>query len=255
MKREWFAFPKFGGRSRPSTLPPDLRLYAIGDIHGRLDLLSRLHHLIREDAGRRGGDATNRIVYLGDYVDRGFESRGVIDALLAPMAGFERIFLMGNHEEAVLRFLEEPGFGPAWYAVGGDATLISYGVHLSRDLKTTEQRFLKARNDLAAQLPAEHLAFLRGLNLCHEVDPYFFVHAGVRPQRPLQRQTQEDMLWIRDEFLLWDGGFEKIVVHGHTPTDKPEIRKHRIGIDTGAYATNVLTCLVLEGEERRFLST
>lgn len=255
MKFDWLPFLKSGKSKAQRALPPDLRLYAIGDIHGRLDLLTRIHDQIREDAGRAPETQTKRIIYLGDYIDRGLESRGVIDALLEPFPGFERVFLMGNHEEALLRFLEEPEFGRMWYGVGGDATLISYGVHLSRELRTQEERFEKARSDLDARLPAEHRAFMERLDLCYDADPYFFVHAGVRPERPLHRQTREDLLWIRDEFLLWDGAFEKIIVHGHTPTDEPEIRRNRIGIDTGAYATNTLTCLVLEGEERRFLST
>lgn len=255
MKFDWLPFLKSGKSTTPKALPPDLRLYAIGDIHGRLDLLARMHDLIREDARHASEGATKRIIYLGDYIDRGLDSRGVIDALLEPIPGFERVFLMGNHEEALLRFLEEPEFGPMWCSVGGDETLMSYGVHLSRELKSQEERFEKARGDLDAQLPAEHRAFLQRLDLCHDVDPYFFVHAGVRPQRPLSRQTRDDLLWIRDEFLLWDGAFEKIIVHGHTPTNEPEVRPNRIGIDTGAYATSALTCLVLEGTERRFLST
>lgn len=237
--------------ARPAV-PAGLRVYAIGDIHGRLDLLEDLHAQIRRDLAV-GAPLQAVLVYLGDYVDRGLHSKEVVNLLInGPLPAGRAIFLKGNHEEAFLDFLGDPGFGMVWRNFGGLETLHSYGVPEAARLATVDQ-FLLAHRSLQESLPAAHLTFLRSLRLNVSFGDYFFAHAGVRPGVPLDRQSDEDLLWIRDQFLDSAEDFGKIVVHGHTPEAEPVIRANRIGIDTGAYMTGVLTALVLEGTTRRFL--
>jgi serine/threonine protein phosphatase 1 len=245
----------FGGRGRAEpSAPPGTRLYAIGDIHGRADLLRALTALIRDDARRRQAPR-NVAVYLGDYVDRGPHSRDVIDLLRSePLPGFEHIHLRGNHEDVMLRFLVDISVGPSWLAFGGRETLQSYGVDAPFP-EAAPDELERAQRALAQRLPAEHLAFLRGLRLLHQEGDFCFVHAGVKPGVPLDRQREQDLLWIRDEFLASNAEFGRIVVHGHSISPVPEVRRNRIGIDTGAFRTDRLTCLVLEGAERSFLQT
>jgi len=234
-------------------VPAGSRIYAIGDMHGRLDLLERLRTVIVEDAKWHPVDR-KIVVYLGDYVDRGPDSRGVVDLLAREkLPGFESVFLKGNHEDSMLQFLVDPGIAASWFAYGGDATLYSYSVRPPDPRKIDE--LLAAQKAFVEALPPEHLDFLRALKLVHIEGDYAFVHAGFRAGVPIEFQTPEDMMWIRNEFLSSDADFGKIAVHGHTITDRPEIRPNRIGIDTGAFATGTLTCLVLEGSERRFLMT
>lgn len=231
------------------------RVYAVGDIHGRLDLLQQLHALIRADSETRPPAARQTVVYLGDYVDRGHQSRDVVDELLAdPLAGFETVHLKGNHEDVFMRFLDDVTLGPSWFSFGGSATALSYGVTLpptGDDLS----RFEAVRQKLLRQVPQAHVDFLTGLPVSHLSGDYFFAHAGVRPGRPLAEQSPDDLLWIRDEFLRRRDDFGAVVVHGHSISGQPDVRANRIGIDTGAYATNTLTCLVLEGTSQRFLRT
>jgi serine/threonine protein phosphatase 1 len=234
-------------------VPAGSRIYAIGDMHGRLDLLERLRMAIVEDAKRHPVER-KVVVYLGDYVDRGPVSRGVVDLLARDkLPGFESVFLKGNHEDSMLQFLVDPGVAPAWMTYGGDATLYSYGVRPPDPRKIDE--LLAAQKAFTEALPREHLKFLCALKLVHIEGDYAFVHAGFRTGVPIEFQAPGDMMWIRDEFLGSNADFGKIAVHGHTITDRPEIRPNRIGIDTGAFATGTLTCLVLEGTERRFLAT
>ena len=241
------------GRSPPSA-PPETRIYAIGDIHGRADLLRTLNGLIRDDAASRRAPRSV-VVYLGDYVDRGPHSREVIDLLLAaPPAGFEHIHLRGNHEDFMLRFLADVSVGPSWLSNGGRETLESYGVDPPGLFAGTDALELALRA-LAARLPAAHVEFLRSLRLLHEEGDFCFVHAGVRPGVPLEQQREQDLLWIRDEFLSSNAEFGRIVVHGHSITPVPDVRRNRIGIDTGAFRSERLTCLVLEGSEWAFLQT
>ena len=240
---------------RPSSAAPaGSRLYAVGDIHGRADLLASLLEQIAADAARHPG-AAKRLIFLGDYVDRGPASRAVIDLVLrdAP-PGLETVPLMGNHEEMMLRFLEDIAVGRTWMMNGGDATLRSYGVDPPTMFSGTS-RLQEAQQDFAARLPARHRSFLEGLAISHTEGDYLFVHAGVRPGVALERQHPQDLLWIRDEFLGSDRDFGKLVVHGHSISRAPEFRPNRIGIDTGAYRSGQLTCLVLEGTERRLLTT
>lgn len=248
---------RFGKTSKPlgedSRVPDGLRVYAIGDIHGRSDLLRELHELIQNDA-RSCVTANKSIVYLGDYVDRGLDSKGVIDTLLKPLEGFDCVHLKGNHEDTLLRYLDDYTMGMRWFPIGGDATVMSYGVRLPKGLSAKE-REAHMWSEFQANIPADHLSFFSGLNLMHRVGDYAFVHAGVRPGTPIDQQNPTDLMWIRDSFLDCKDNFGAVVVHGHSTARKPEIRLNRIGIDTGAYATNILTCLVLEGATRRFLTT
>jgi serine/threonine protein phosphatase 1 len=242
-------------RPVPAQAPAGRRIYVVGDIHGRADLLRQLHAMIRADSAQH----RNRhpvVVYLGDYVDRGLESRQVIDMLLdEPLQGFEQIHLLGNHEQAMLDFLEDPTIGPAWLYYGGAATLYSYGINAQAKPPEGTERFSHLSAELARQLPARHLRFLRRLALHHSEGDYLFVHAGIRPGIPIERQQPEDILYIRDEFLNFAETYGHIVVHGHTITNDPDVRPNRIGIDTGAFATGRLTSLVLDGPDRRFLQT
>jgi diadenosine tetraphosphatase ApaH/serine/threonine PP2A family protein phosphatase len=237
------------------AVPEGHRIYAIGDIHGRADLLRQLHALIAEDAASAVENIQKTVVYLGDYVDRGLESKTVIDLVAAdPPADMAAVRLKGNHEETMLYFLDDVTIGPAWFAMGGDATAYSYGVGLPKGLPQ-KARFDHAWHELHQRLPAAHLSFLTDLQLSYTAGDYMFVHAGVRPDVALDRQNAEDLLWIRDEFLSATTGWDKVIVHGHSASHRPQSLPQRIGVDTGAYATNVLTSLVLEGRERRFLST
>jgi serine/threonine protein phosphatase 1 len=251
---DWLRRHRRRAADKPAPrVPPGSRVYAIGDIHGRADLLIDLHGAILADA--ESAPERRVIVYLGDYVDRGLQSRMVVDMLIGdPLPGFERVHLKGNHEAALLDFLDDASVGPGWVQYGGAATLMSYRAsHPASD--AAESAFAVSQRELAERLPPDHLAFFRNLSLSHEEADYFFVHAGVRPGVPLSEQSADDLIWIRNEFLDCKEAFERIVVHGHTITEEPDVRRNRIGIDTGAFATGRLTCLVLEGTERRFLFT
>jgi len=234
-------------------VPDGRRIYAVGDIHGRHDLLSRLHRLIAEDAAAAA--ARNTLVYLGDYVDRGPASRQVLDRLAGdPPPGFDAVFLKGNHDDFLLRFLEDGAAADTWLANGGVATLASFGIE-GMGPRPDPDALAGIRRDLAGRLDAAHRGFLGRLRPCHVVGDYLFVHAGVRPGIPLAGQDPFDLMWIRGPFLEWDGPFGHFVVHGHTIAPVPDVRPNRIGIDTGAYFSGRLTCLVLEGDSRRFLQT
>lgn len=240
----------------PAAVPDGVRVYAIGDIHGSAHLLDALMDRILIDADLHSTPERQVLVFLGDYVDRGMESPRVLDTLIAgPPAGFEQVCLMGNHEEAMFGFLEDIKVGPMWLRNGGGETLLSYGVSLPSDIAGMNERMEAARLSLREKLPAAHRDFLRGLALFHIEGDYLFVHAGVRPQVALADQHRNDLLWIRNEFLHSKADFGHVVVHGHTIDREPQVRANRVGIDTGAYATGVLTCLVLEGTDRRFLQT
>jgi serine/threonine protein phosphatase 1 len=236
----------------PPRAPEGTRVYAIGDIHGRADLLRALHQLIHEDAYERQAPR-NVVVYLGDYVDRGPASAEVIDILLdEPLPGFERVHLAGNHEDTIIRFLSDTSVAGMWLEYGGAATLHSYGV---KPPAKSDAELRRAQEELRESIPERHLRFMRELKLTHCEGDWFFVHAGVKPGVPLEAQQPKDALWIRGEFLGCEDDFGKIVVHGHTVTQEPDVRRNRIGIDTGAFMSGCLTCLVLEGERWSFLQT
>lgn len=246
-KSRWTADP---------AVPAGTAVYAVGDIHGRADLLADLHRRI-EAASDRGSVADRRlIVYLGDYVDRGEDSAGVVDLILDQVPpGFEVVALLGNHERLMLEFLDDVRRGPLWLRNGGDATLASYGVDPGRGAYLDAGPLLALQAGLRERLPERHLEFLRSLRLTHAEGDYFFAHAGVRPGVALEEQQEEDLIWIRDLFLNSKADHGRIVVHGHTIRPEPEFRPNRIGIDTGAYYTGHLTCLALEGTKRRIIST
>jgi serine/threonine protein phosphatase 1 len=233
------------------TLNEKTRLYVIGDIHGRLDLLDRLIDAIKRDAGEYGNDCLT--VTLGDYIDRGPNSRGVIERLLANPFPGNYIAIKGNHEALLENFLDEPSIGGRWRHLGGLETLHSFGVPVAQLM--VGRNYDQAAEQLRTALSLEHTKFLASLKTSLTVGRYFLCHAGVRPGVPLERQSEEDLLWIRDEFLSSRMDFGKIVVHGHTPTEEPEVLSNRINIDTGAFATGRLTCVVLEGESHRFITT
>ncbi|MFC1778069.1 metallophosphoesterase family protein [Pseudomonadota bacterium] len=234
------------------SLPPGRRLYCVGDIHGRLDLLEELHAMIREDAA--GFSGSKAVVYLGDYIDRGSQSSQVLDLLIAnELMGFETVYLAGNHEQSMVDFLEEPRSVAAWLTYGGQVTLLSYGVGLGR--LVSQQNLEVLRDELEVKVPQSHLDFLRSCRLMYTEGSYCFVHAGIRPGVPLDQQVSHDLLWIREEFIRSEACHEHIVVHGHTITDEVEWLPNRIGIDTGAYETGLLTALVLEGKQQRLLQT
>lgn len=237
-------------------MPPGHAVYAVGDIHGRADLLDALLTRIAADAARHPADAARTLVFLGDYIDRGTSSRGVVERLLSdPLPGFATVRLLGNHEEALLDFVDDREGGMDWLGYGGLETLMSYGVPL-RALPTSPDRAAELRAALVAALPPEHLAFYRNCTLHHAVGDYVFVHAGVRPGVPLERQDRRDLLWIRDEFLRAANPLPgKVVVHGHTICDLPQDRGSRINVDTGAFVSGRLTCLVLRDRRRQFLGT
>ena len=248
---------KFSARPQAEPLAPEMtagtRLYAIGDIHGRVDLLRSLHQMIREDLVRKTPERAV-VVYLGDYIDRGEASSEVVEELLArPLDGVERVHLMGNHEWAMLGFLENPVGYLDWLEFGGRATLGSYGAPQPDpgDPASIEA----AHQALHRNLPKPHLRFLKGLSSSYEEGGYFFAHAGVRPGVPLANQSERDLMMIRDSFTRSCENFGKMVVHGHTISAAPEFRPNRIGIDTGAFATGCLTCLCLEGAGHRLLQT
>ncbi|HZP08816.1 metallophosphoesterase family protein [Methyloceanibacter sp.] len=237
------------------SLPEGQLLYAVGDIHGRSDVLRQLLEAIAADAASATGVERRTLVFLGDYVDRGPDSKGVIDMLLKELPErFDANFLKGNHEALLLGFLYGATPLEHWLINGGEATMASYGVDVSglADSRASEEDWRSAFRDA---LPAAHLAFFKRLELIFPAGDYLFVHAGLRPGVPLSAQREADLIWIREPFLDHTGSFGKIIVHGHTPAREPDTRSNRIGIDTGACFTGRLTALRLQGNSRRFLQT
>lgn len=235
------------------AVPAGLRVYAIGDIHGRADLLTRLMEMIEAD-NRALPKAEVVLVFLGDYIDRGPGSREVVSLVKGPHPMADRIVrLRGNHEEALLGFIEAPEEWRAWLDYGGMATLLSYGVRIAPAMPAQERLASMAKQ--LAQGAAEHRSFYESLTLSETIGDYFFVHAGVDPETRLADQKASDLTTIREPFLDWGRPLEKVVVHGHSIAHSVEFRGWRIGIDTGAYATGHLTCLVLEGSQTRILAT
>lgn len=228
------------------------RVYCIGDIHGCVDLLANIHQLIIEDSKAYTGEKI--AVYLGDYIDRGLHSKEVVDLLLnKPLTGFKSIYLRGNHEQVLLDFLNfDPNIATQWFNFGGQATFFSYGVSIAGI--PFGKKLIQLQKDLADKIPTEHLSFYTQLNFYYECGDYFFVHAGIKPKVSLKRQSELDMMWIRDEFLNSNARYTKMIVHGHSITDEAVILPNRIGIDTGAYMSGKLTCLVLEGDKKRFIT-
>ena len=233
-----------------APLPDTGRLYVIGDIHGRSDLLDRMVGEIANDLTARP-IAASLVVTVGDYVDRGPDSRGVIERLLRNPFPTRLIALKGNHEVLLEGFLLDPQVADHWRRYGGLETLQSYGVPVGDVMRGKE--YLAAARALAHAVPAEHFDFLGALRTSLTVGKYCICHAGVRPGVPLDRQTEEDLLWIREPFLDSRADFGKIVVHGHTPAEQPELLPNRINVDTGAFMTGRLTCAALDADGVRFI--
>jgi serine/threonine protein phosphatase 1 len=228
-------------------LPPGERVYAIGDIHGLSRALDALLARIDRDLAERPADRVTE-VFLGDYIDRGPDSRGVVERLLTdPPPGRARVCLMGNHEDAMLRALATPEAIPRWLAFGGEATLASYGVTPLRTPAATHERAVAA-------VPEAHRRFLAGLPRRHRIGDLLLVHAGIRPGIALADQDEEDLIWIREEFLDFPGPLPLHVVHGHTPAPAPERKPWRTNVDTGAVYGGRLTAAAFEGDSVRFLS-
>jgi serine/threonine protein phosphatase 1 len=256
MRRRSGTFIRPPPSAEAAAIPPGHAVYAVGDIHGRADLLETLLRRIAAESEHRPDDATRSLIFLGDYIDRGALSYSVVERLLQdPLPGFTTVRLLGNHEEAMLEFLEGRSDGRDWLSFGGLETLLSYGVPI-RGFPDTAQRAAALRDGLREAVPHAHLDFLRTCTLHHTIGDYVFVHAGVRPGVALEEQSRADLLWIRDDFLRDRSPLPgKVVVHGHTISDLPQDLGHRINIDTGAFASGRLTCLALRGARRQFIST
>jgi len=233
----------------PAVLPPGQRVYAVGDVHGCADRLDLMHAAIADDLARRPvADAL--VIHLGDLIDRGPDSAGVIARLLQPFpcAGIKPphvASLLGNHEDMLLATLAsgDRRHAAQWLANGGE-TLASWKISWRDTPREWE-----------AAIPPAQLGFLRGLPLIHRVGGYAFVHAGLRPNTPLAEQARHDLLWIREPFLSFAGTLPAVAVHGHTPEERPAVRPHRIGVDTGAVMAGPLTCAVLQTNQVGFLQT
>jgi serine/threonine protein phosphatase 1 len=237
-----------------ARVPDGVRIYAIGDIHGRNDLLQELLAQIDADDVLRG-PADTTIIFLGDLMDRGADSAGVIETAMALKAAGKKVrFLMGNHEEVFVRACRknDPKITRFFLRIGGEATVLSYPItrmeYMTLDMEQLSER-------LGSLVPEAHLDFIDSFEDQIVIGDYAFVHAGIKPGVPLSEQKVSDLRWIREEFVDQRGDLEKVVVYGHTIYDDVEERGSRIGIDTGAYASDKLTALALEGGERWYLQT
>lgn len=234
---------------RDARAPDGMRIYAIGDVHGRDDLLAAMHDRIdAEIADDRPADW--RIIHLGDFCDRGPDTKAVFDRVIARSINRRILSIMGNHEAGMLDFLAEPLPHGLFVNHGGEATALSYGIEIDFETEAGRQ---EARDRLLATIPQAHLDFMAALPRSVTFGDYFFCHAGIRPGVPLQSQDPEDLIWIRKEFLASTQLYEKIIVHGHSPSSKPEVLPNRINVDTGAVKTGVLTAIVLEGTTKRVI--
>jgi serine/threonine protein phosphatase 1 len=240
--------PAAPSRSVNASAPADTRIYAVGDIHGRADLLSEITARIDDDIRRRP-IAHAVEVYLGDYIDRGPHSRTVIDLLAVRLVANRAVCLRGNHEAVMEGFLQDPAILQYWLPLGGMQTLASYGIELRDETETASDlrlRFLDA-------FPRAHELFMQCLRNQFSCGDFLFVHAGIRPEIPIEQQDVNDLIWIRNEFLESTRKHQRFVVHGHTPVPHPDIRHNRINIDTGAWRTGTLTCIAIEGSTILFL--
>lgn len=236
-----------------SRIPNDLRVYAIGDVHGQLSLLTNLYAKIENDLYIHPID-DYRIVFLGDYIDRGPDSAGCVELLIKLMAKNSKVIcLKGNHEFKLLQFLSDPlNIADSFFTYGGLECVLSYGVDMERFSGEANQ-ILQVCAELEQHLPAHHTCFYTQLGTTVSFGDYMFVHAGVRPGVALDQQSAHDLIWIRSDFIPHQGLYEKVIVHGHTPAYPMEILPNRINVDTHAYETGVLSCIVLEGTDYRVI--
>ena len=229
--------------------PENMRLYAIGDVHGRLDLLEKMQARIRDEI-ERDKPADWRVIHLGDYVDRGPQSREVIELLMAACARESRfVALAGNHDHGLIEFLAEPSMHGLFMDNGGIETAASYGVAFR-----SYQTLGRFHADLLAAVPREHIRFILSRRFNIAFGDFYFCHAGIRPGVALDHQVPDDLIWIRNEFLRFPGLHPKVIVHGHTITHEPEVLANRVNVDTGAWLSGVLTALVIDGAEKRLLA-
>lgn len=225
-------------------------IYAVGDVHGRLDLLERLHERIEGEIAA-AAPADWRIVHLGDLVDRGPDSKGVIERLIGMEKRDARVLsLAGNHDICFLKFLQDAEASTLFKHYGGIDTARSYGVDFADG---GEAAFRRNHRRLVEAVPPEHVAFLLALRFSLSFGDFFFCHAGIRPGVPLERQSRDDLIWIRGDFLDAAGLHPKVIVHGHTPVPAPDVRPNRINLDTGAFKTGVLSALAIGGGTTRTL--
>jgi len=246
-------FQALNGPHTKVELPKGHRVYAIGDIHGRLDLLLELIEIINQDMSTHP-KTQNTVVFLGDYVDRGPDSAGVIEYLSTlSIPDVECIFLMGNHEKYVMDLTTLSVPFHIWLKNGGGETLKSYNVNA--DIKDDLFDALAIQEALKQAIPEHHWDFFEQLKIFWQKGSVFFAHAGIDPTRPLNQQNGQDLIWIREEFLHSERDHGALIVHGHTPHYEPEVMRNRINVDTGAWKSDYLTALALEDGQCRFLST
>lgn len=239
--------------SKAANIPPNTRIYAIGDIHGCADHLEMLLEQITANDQLLNKVKNKILVFLGDYIDRGPASKKVLELLHDLPKEYEAIFLKGNHELMLLEAFESSRAADFWLRNGGRETISSYDIELpSRRKLNTSAELIKT---FKQKLPVQHLAFFRELQLSFQSGDYFFVHAGIHPDRPLDKQQEQDMLWIRDRFLFSEKDFGKIIIHGHTPGRDVDEADNQIGIDTAAVYGGCLTALMLENDKRQYLRT
>jgi len=236
----------------PPSAPANILISAIGDIHGQFSALKDLNDRIGRVAAR--GKLSERRIFLGDYVDRGVDLKRVFDYLINLKSKRDCIFLRGNHDQYLLDFLEDSDIGPEWLRCGARETLAAYGIAINPglfkkiDWEDVQEKFINA-------FPGEHKKFLQETQFSHIEGDFFFCHAGVDPDRPLSNQRENDLLWIREEFLKHRDPLEKIIVHGHTASKKPTIKRNRIGVDTAVCKTGKLSAILILGNELHLLNT
>lgn len=232
--------------------PDGMRIYAIGDVHGRFDCLSALHEMIMKEIAR-DRPADWRIIHLGDYVDRGPQSREVLEFLSNACARDPRIIAtLGNHDEGFLDFLRSPTEAQLFIDYGGFETCASYGVVL-RSMKREE--LIASHREMVDAVPRSHILFLRDRPRSVSFGDFYFCHAGIRPEIALDSQDAHDLIWIRRDFLDHRRLYAKVIVHGHTPCEQPDVLSNRLNVDTKAFETGRLTALVIDGNLKRFIET
>ena len=238
-----------------SSTPPDTRIYAIGDVHGYINLLEKLHAIIDNDLAKNPINSY-RIIFLGDYIDRGPNSAGCVEYLIHLMAENRNVIcLKGNHEDKLEKFLADPiATADSFFTYGGVDCVVSYGVDMD-GYRGSKNEILQKCSELNENIPTHHKRFFSELIKTISFGDYMFTHAGVRPGVPLDQQSEHDLIWIRSEFISNRQLYEKVVIHGHTPAYPIEILPNRINVDTHAYYSGVLSCIVLQGTDYRVIES